>query len=70
MLFLVGLLLAFFVFVSLISINLGLMNFQKEGFWVPILAGTLVIFICLWLFFVVSRFIIRRMKEKHFIKNM
>lgn len=65
MLFLIGLLLAFFVFVSLISINLGLTNYQKEGFWIPILAGSLVILICLWFFFLVSRFVIRRMKGKN-----
>ena len=65
MLFLIGLLLAFFVFVSLISINLGLMNFQKEGFWVPILAGALLIIICIWFFYLVSRFIIRQMKGKN-----
>ena len=52
------------IFIGLISIGVGLNHLQQDGFWVPIAAGVLSIVLCLWLFFLFSRFILNQMKEK------
>ncbi len=70
LLIVVGILLAFIIFISLISINIGLNHMQQDGFWVPVLGGAFAIIICLWLFFVISRFIRNRMKEEDIIHNI
>ncbi len=65
-----GLIIAYIVFIALISINVGLNHLQQDGFWVPITAGLLSIAGSLWLFFGFSRFIIYQMKEKNNISNI
>ena len=65
-----ALILAYIVFIALISINVGLNHLQQEGFWVPIAAGLLSIAGSLWLFLVFSRFIIYQMKEKDNISSL
>lgn len=65
-----GLIIAYIVFIALISINVGLNHLQQDGFWVPITAGLLSIAASLWLFLRFSRFIISQMKEKNSISNI
>lgn len=66
----IGLIIAYIVFIALISINVGINHIQQDGSWVPILAGVLFIIGCTWLFIIFSRFIISRMKEKDIINNI
>jgi hypothetical protein len=47
---------AYIILVAVVSINAGLHHPEKDGFWVPILAGGLCILITTWLFFRLARF--------------
>jgi hypothetical protein len=63
----IGVLLAYIFIIALISIHVGLNHLQQDGYWVPVLAGTLSIIGCLWLFLFISRIIMNKMKEKEII---
>jgi ABC-type nickel/cobalt efflux system permease component RcnA len=52
----VSLVTAYIILVAVVSINAGLHHPEKDGFWVPILAGGLCILIATWLFFRSARF--------------
>jgi len=65
-----GCIIAYIIFIALISINVGFTHLQQDGFWVPILAGVISIAGCLWLFLSFSRFVINRMKDKDIIGNI
>ncbi len=70
LLFGLGLVAAFVIFVSLVSINVGLTHTQQDGFWVPVMAGLLAITACLWFFMSSWRFIGNRMKDRDIIENI
>lgn len=59
-----ALLTAYIVFVAIVSIWIGLDHSQQDGFWVPILAGTISMMLISWVFLRFSRFILNRMREK------
>lgn len=63
-----GLVTAYIIFIGMISIRLGLRYLHFNGFWVPILAGTISITIILWTSFRISTFILRKLKKNNFIK--
>jgi hypothetical protein len=42
---------------------------QQDGFWMPILAGTLIILVCLFLFYRLTKLILNRTKELDIINN-
>ena len=65
-----GLIAAFLVFLALISVWTGLTHLHQDGFWMPLMVGILGGFITLWLFFIFSKFIHGRMKEKDVIDNI
>ena len=65
-----GLIIAYTIFIALVSISVGLNHLQQGGFWVPITAGVISIVVCLWLFLYFSKSIINRMKEKDTISNI
>ena len=55
---------AYIIFAAMVSIWVGLSHLQQDGFWMPILAGILLIIVVLWPFLRFSRFILNSMKEK------
>jgi uncharacterized membrane protein HdeD (DUF308 family) len=59
-----GLFTTYIIVIAIVSIWVGLKHLQQDGFWMPVLAGTLSITVVLWLFLRFSRFILNRMKEK------
>jgi hypothetical protein len=65
-----GIIIAYIIFIGLISINVGFTHLQQGGFWVPILAGFISIGVCLWLFISFWRVVIDRMKDKDIIDNI
>ena len=65
-----GLVIAYIIFIALISINVGFTHVQQDGFWVPILAGLIFIVLCLWLFIGITRSVINRMKDRDIIDNI
>lgn len=65
-----GVLLAAVFMIALVSIQVGLNHLQQDGFWVPVLAGSLSIIGCLWLFLFMSRFMMNKMKEKDIINHI
>ena len=67
---LLGLIIAYIIFIALISINVGFSHLQQDGFWVPILAGIISIGACLWLFISFTRSVISRMKDRDIIDNI
>jgi membrane protein implicated in regulation of membrane protease activity len=58
-----GLLGACLVFISFVSIRIGLENTHQSGFWAPILAGILFLLLAAALLIYIVRRILRRMKE-------
>ena len=62
--FLSALLAAYFIFAAIVSIWIGLSHLKHDGFWMPILAGILVMIVVLWPFLRLSRLILNAMKEK------
>ncbi|MEE9612332.1 MAG: hypothetical protein V3W19_13845 [Desulfatiglandales bacterium] len=60
-----GLFTGYIVFVAMISIWVGFNHLQKDGFWMPVLAGTIVTVIILWLFLRLSKFILNQLKGKN-----
>jgi uncharacterized membrane protein HdeD (DUF308 family) len=51
-----GLVAAYVIFLGALSLTAGLRQPDKDGFWVPIVAGGLCIVIVTWLFFRFARF--------------
>lgn len=58
-----GLTTIYVLFVGILSIWVGLNHLERNGSWVPILAGTLGIALILWLFACLSRILYARMKQ-------
>jgi uncharacterized membrane protein HdeD (DUF308 family) len=58
---------AFFVFIALVSVWVGLTHTDRDGFWVPILAGVFVVAFISWLFFRLTKFIYGRIKDRDLI---
>ena len=63
-----ALLSGYIIAIAMVSIWVGLKHLPQDGFWVPILVGTVSLWLVLRLFLRVSRFILNRMKEKDTIK--
>ena len=59
-----GLLTAYIIFIGVTSIWVGLNHIQEDGFWMPILTGTISTIVVLWLFLRLTRFVLNRLKEK------
>jgi membrane protein implicated in regulation of membrane protease activity len=59
-----GLATVYLIVIAVVCIWVGLTHFPRDGFWVPILAGTISTIFILWLFTRVSRGILNRMREK------
>lgn len=59
-----GLATAYLIVIATVCIWAGLNHFPQDGFWVPILTGTISTFFILWLFVRVSRVTLNKMKEK------
>ncbi len=51
-----GFIAAYVILVGVISIRVGFHCLEKDGFWVPILGGSLCILFIFWLFFRLTRF--------------
>jgi hypothetical protein len=51
-----GLVTAYVILIGVVSMSTGLHHPEKDGFWVPILAGGLCILTITWLFFRFTRF--------------
>ena len=64
-----GLITAYLSFVAAISLWVGLSHSQQDGFWMPILVGTLIIVIGLWLFYRLTKIILYRTKDMDIINS-
>ena len=64
-----GLIVAYLFFIAFITVWVGLTHLQQHGFWMPILAGTLIILFSLFLFYRLSKLILNRTKELDIINN-
>ena len=64
-----GLITAYLSFVAAISLWVGLAHLQQDGFWMPILVGTLILVISLWLFYRLTKIILNRTKEMDIINS-
>ena len=62
-----GLISAYFLFIAIISIWTGLSHAEQDGFWMPILTGTIAIIVIVWVYLRLSRFIRNFTKEKDLI---
>ncbi len=60
----IGILVVCLLFVSLVSLWAGFAYMQKDGFWVPLLAGTLLLIATLLLFIRVAKGIFSHMKDE------
>ena len=65
-----GVLAAFILFITIISIWVSLTHLHQDGFWMPLLVGVVGMGVTLWLFFVLARFILGKMKEKDVINTI
>ena len=65
-----GLIAAFLLFMAIISIWVGLTHLNQDGFWMPLLVGLFCMAATLWLFFIFSKFLLGKMKEKDIINNI
>jgi membrane protein implicated in regulation of membrane protease activity len=54
----------YLILIALVCVWVGLNHFPQDGFWVPILAGTIPTFFILWLFVRISRVMLNKIKEK------
>lgn len=63
-----GLICAFVIFLGIGSLWFGVKNTAHDGFWMPILTGTLSIILVLWLFSRLFISITSSMKEKDIIE--
>lgn len=68
LLLVLGLMTAYVLFISLISIHVGMNNPQYDGFWVPIIAGSIAALCSLWILYFFSRIIIRKIRQKDFLE--
>jgi membrane protein implicated in regulation of membrane protease activity len=59
-----GLATIYLIVIAVVCVWVGLNHFPRDGFWVPILAGTIPTFFILWLFVRVTKGTLNRMKEK------
>lgn len=57
----------YIIFIALISIKVGINHLHHDGFWMPILAGTISIIAMLCLFLFLIKFILNQMKDKDII---
>ena len=51
-------------FLSFVSVWVGLNHLNQDGFWIPIVAGTLAITAASWLFLRLLRSVLSQIKEK------
>ncbi len=51
------------VFVSFFSLWIGFSNMQQEGFWVPVLAGAILLVVAMFFFIRATKRILFHMKE-------
>lgn len=65
-----GLSSAFIIFISLVSIRIGIKNINQDGFWVPIVSGLLLITLVLSFLFYVSRKLLDKIKVKDTITDI
>ena len=65
-----GVIAAFILFITIISIWVSLTHLHQDGFWMPLLVGVVGMSATLWLFFVLARFILGKMKEKDVINTI
>jgi CBS-domain-containing membrane protein len=64
-----GLAAAYIAFLSFISIWVGFSHLGRSGFWVPILAGTIILVLVSWLYFRATRAVFRHPKEESLINS-
>jgi membrane protein implicated in regulation of membrane protease activity len=55
---------AYFLVIAVVCIWVGLNHVPQDGFWIPILTGTLFTVLILCLFVRVTRGVLNKMKEK------
>ena len=67
LLFCCGLITAYILFVSLVSVWVGLNHPQQDGFWMPVATGAFLMIATLCLFLRLLKFILNQVKEKDFI---
>jgi hypothetical protein len=70
LLVLCGVVAAFLLFISLISLWVSLTHLHQDGFWMPLLVGVIGTGVTLWLFTIFARFILGKMKEKDILNNI
>ncbi|MBN2061034.1 MAG: hypothetical protein JW882_11535 [Deltaproteobacteria bacterium] len=68
LLIVIAILLLYFIFIALVSINVGLSHIHQDGFWMPITAGIVVIISCVCFFLFSLRFALNKLKEKEVIR--
>lgn len=67
LLFCCGLITAYILFVSLVSVWVGLNHPQQDGFWMPVATGAFFMIATLCLFLRLLKFVLNQVKEKDFI---
>ena len=67
LLFCCALITAYILFISLVSVWVGLNHPQQQGFWMPVAAGAFFMIATLCLFWRLLRSVMRQLKEKDFI---
>ena len=55
---------AYVIFIAILSIRIGWSYQQHDGFWMPIAAGFISIFCCLWLLVWFSKSILTKIRQK------
>ncbi len=65
-----GLIASFLLFIAIISVWVSLTDLQQDGFWMPLMVGTVGTGATLWLFFIFAKFILGKMKEKDVINDI
>ena len=65
-----GLITAYIVFIAGLSIYVGLQYVHKDGFWVPILFGLVILALVLWLFIYSIGYIRHQIEEKDIIHHL
>jgi uncharacterized membrane protein HdeD (DUF308 family) len=58
-----ALLSSYVIFLGVVSISVGLQHTDQEGSWMPVLAGSLCIFLVLWLLFRVARSLLQSLRK-------
>lgn len=57
---------AYVLFIGVVSVWIGLHHIAQQGYWVPILAGSLAMMITLCLLWRLFRFVLTHLKEKDY----